>query len=209
MNKSIFKLGLSVAIVLFLVVGASAADTKVKPKAAQQELSKDASQNVPDSPEEASMTPIFQMRAGEEINWQVISGGGSIGGTSTNYGLSGTVSQTAVGGGTSDNFGLSHGFWQELAGEPPCDCIPGDANGDMLFPPYTGGINVGDAVYVINYVFKGGPGPTPYPVCSGDANGDCSSNVGDAVYLINYVFKGGPPPVTCEEWRASCGELHK
>ena len=82
--------------------------------------------------------------------------------------------------------------------EPPCDCIPGDANGD-------GATNVGDAVYLISYVFKGGAAPTPYPICSGDANGDCSANVGDAVYMISYVFKGGAPPVTCDYWLSSCG----
>ena len=67
--------------------------------------------------------------------------------------------------------------------------ICSDANGD-------GSVNVGDAVFLISYVFKGGAAPNP--VCVGDANGDGSTNVGDAVYLINYVFKGGAPPVeTC------------
>jgi len=79
-----------------------------------------------------------------------------------------------------------------------CDCLPGDANGD-------GQVNVGDAVYIISYVFKGGPAPTPYAACSGDANGDCQCNVGDAVYTISYVFKGGPPPVSCETWVTGCG----
>ena len=73
------------------------------------------------------------------------------------------------------------------------DCAPlytcGDANGD-------GSANVGDAVSLINYVFKGGAAPDP--LCVGDANGDGSTNVGDAVYLIAYVFQGGAPPVeTC------------
>lgn len=68
----------------------------------------------------------------------------------------------------------------------------GDANGDAQ-------INVGDAVFLINYIFKSGPAPDP--VCAGDANGDGSINVGDAVYLINYVFKSGPTPVEgcCQE----------
>lgn len=88
-------------------------------------------------------------------------------------------------------------FHPEIRCSLPCDCIPGDANGD-------GSVNVGDAVYIINYVFKGGPAPTPYPICSGDANGDCLCNVGDAVYIISYIFKGGPPPVTCEEWIENC-----
>ncbi len=64
--------------------------------------------------------------------------------------------------------------------------VCGDANGD-------GQVNVADAVYLINYVFKGGPAPDP--ICVGNANGDGQCNIGDAVYLINYVFKGGPAPV--------------
>jgi PKD repeat protein len=61
----------------------------------------------------------------------------------------------------------------------------GDANDD-------GDINAGDPVFLINYVFKGGPAPsTTY---NGDANADGAVNVADAVYLINYIFKSGPPP---------------
>jgi hypothetical protein len=84
-------------------------------------------------------------------------------------------------------------------GPGECLCLPGDANGD-------GQINVGDAVYIIGYVFKGGDPPTPYDPCSGDANGDCQCNVGDAVYIISYVFKGGDPPVTCEFYRDEGGD---
>jgi len=64
--------------------------------------------------------------------------------------------------------------------------VCGDANGDS-------DANIGDAVYIINFVFKSGPAPTP--LCTGDANGDGDVNVGDAVYLINYVFNNGPEPV--------------
>lgn len=63
--------------------------------------------------------------------------------------------------------------------------VCGDANGD-------GSANVGDAVYLIAYIFSGGP--TPEPLEGGDANCDGSANVGDAVYLINYVFSGGAAP---------------
>jgi len=63
--------------------------------------------------------------------------------------------------------------------------ICGDANGD-------GKVNVGDAVYVVSYVFRGGPAPTPMD--AGDANCDGKVNVGDAVYIITYVFRGGPAP---------------
>jgi hypothetical protein len=64
--------------------------------------------------------------------------------------------------------------------------ICGDANSDYQ-------VDVGDAVYLISYIFKSGPAPDP--ICAGDANGDGAVNVGDAVYLIAYIFNGGPPPV--------------
>jgi len=86
---------------------------------------------------------------------------------------------------TRDN--IETGPWSELASfvvVPAYIC--GDANGD-------GEANVGDAVFLINYTFKGGPAPDP--IEAGDANGDGQCNVGDAVYLISYVFKGGPAPV--------------
>ncbi len=61
----------------------------------------------------------------------------------------------------------------------------GNANADLL-------INVGDAVYLINYIFRSGP--TPQPLRAGDANCDGQINVGDAVYLISYIFRGGSAP---------------
>jgi thermitase len=63
----------------------------------------------------------------------------------------------------------------------------GDANA-------SGDIEVGDAVYIINYVFKAGP--APYPEITGDANCDGIVNIGDSVFLIRCVFFGGPVP--CE-----------
>ncbi len=58
---------------------------------------------------------------------------------------------------------------------------------------YDGVVNVGDATYIINYIFKGGQGPRPVWE-SGDANCDGHVNVGDATFIVNYVFKGGPSP---------------
>ena len=61
----------------------------------------------------------------------------------------------------------------------------GDCNGDGI-------IDLGDVVYLINYLYKGGLPPEPLE--AGDANCDGVVDLGDVVYLINYLFKGGPPP---------------
>ncbi|HHI03468.1 MAG TPA: hypothetical protein ENL22_08100 [candidate division Zixibacteria bacterium] len=79
----------------------------------------------------------------------------------------------------------------------PCDCVPGEADGT---PP----INILDIVWLINYKYKEGPAPTPYELCSGDANCDCLVNILDIVYLINYKYKLGPAPCTCGNFIANC-----
>lgn len=60
------------------------------------------------------------------------------------------------------------------------DSIPaGDANGD-------GSANISDAVWIINYIFNGGPEPVDFRAA--DVVNDCSINISDAVRIIGYVF---------------------
>ncbi|MBD3217637.1 MAG: VWA domain-containing protein, partial [candidate division Zixibacteria bacterium] len=66
----------------------------------------------------------------------------------------------------------------------------GDANSD-------GGINVSDAVFIINHVFLGGPAPQYFG--SADTNCDGDINVSDAVFLINYIFIDGAFPCDIDE----------
>jgi len=68
-----------------------------------------------------------------------------------------------------------------LGSEPIC----GDANGD-------GSLDVGDVVYLVTYLYRGGPAPEPLWV--GDCNCDGVTNVGDVVYLVTYFYRGGDPP---------------
>ncbi len=137
--------------------------------------------------------------SGQDIRWQVISSGGSVG-SSASFQLSGTVGQTAVGSGSSTNFGLDHGYWVDFGQSGgPCDCEPGNANGDAP-------TNIFDVTFLISYLYKGGPAPTPYPICSGDPNGlGCVCNIFDITYLISFLYKGGPAPVDCDTWLATCG----
>lgn len=61
----------------------------------------------------------------------------------------------------------------------------GDANDD-------GKIDVADVVFIINYLFAGGPAPDP--VENGDVNCNGEINVEDVIYLISYLFQNGPAP---------------
>jgi hypothetical protein len=61
----------------------------------------------------------------------------------------------------------------------------GDASGDCK-------VSVSDVVYLINYLFKGGPRPDP--LWQGDVNCDNDVNILDVVYLVRYLFMGGTPP---------------
>ena len=62
----------------------------------------------------------------------------------------------------------------------------GDVNADKA-------INISDVVYLIAWIFNGGPTPIPAPLV-GDVNCDAFTNISDCVYLIAYIFSGGPAP---------------
>ncbi len=61
----------------------------------------------------------------------------------------------------------------------------GDANVDDM-------ITISDPVYLINYIFTGGPQPPS--TYFGDADANLIISISDAVYLIAYIFSGGPAP---------------
>jgi hypothetical protein len=61
----------------------------------------------------------------------------------------------------------------------------GDPNADLE-------VDISDVVYLIAYIFSGGPAPVP--LLAGDANCDLTTDISDVVYLIAYIFSGGPAP---------------
>jgi hypothetical protein len=66
----------------------------------------------------------------------------------------------------------------------------GDANSD-------GAIDIGDVVFLINYLFKGGTAPDP--LRSGDPTADCVVDLGDIIFLLNYLYRDGlAPGIGCE-----------
>jgi len=56
----------------------------------------------------------------------------------------------------------------------------------------SGGVDIDDVVYLIEYVFQGGP--EPIPIESGNADCEGVIDIDDIVYLIDYLFLGGYDP---------------
>ncbi len=63
--------------------------------------------------------------------------------------------------------------------------LHGDVNLD-------GEINLGDVIYLANYLLKSGPEPPIFLIA--DVNCDDKINLSDVIYLANYLLKGGPAP---------------
>jgi len=61
----------------------------------------------------------------------------------------------------------------------------GDANSD-------GRCDIGDAIYILQYLFGGGPPASCMD--SADANDDGKVNIADTIYLLSYLFGGESPP---------------
>ena len=64
----------------------------------------------------------------------------------------------------------------------------GDVNNDGVGP------DIADLVYLIDYMFGGGPPPPVMAAADCDASGD-PINISDLMYLIDYMFVHGPVPV--------------
>ena len=123
----------------------------------------------------------------DEIDYFIISGPGEIDHATGVYtwmpGPS-DIGDFIVTVGATDDTDTAQGSFQ--AGIIDEVCCPGDAN-------FTGTADLGDAVYLINYIFKGGH--TPVVMNWADPNADCDVNVADVVYLISYVFRYGSAPL--------------
>jgi len=82
----------------------------------------------------------------------------------------------------------------------PVEIGSGKASGiDIELPPVLVGdvtgeglVDIGDVVFLINYLFI--DGPEPDPLMTGDVNCDGIINIGDVICTINYLFIDGPSP---------------
>jgi len=70
--------------------------------------------------------------------------------------------------------------------------------GDM---DHSGGatpIDISDLVYLVDYMFTGGPVPVCFEEGDVDAGGTAPIDIADLVYLVDFMFNSGPPPAVCE-----------
>lgn len=143
--------------------------------------------------------PSDNQKVGEQIDWQVISSGGTTG-NSNSYELSGTTGQVTVGFGSSADYQVGHGYWNMFFGNVLSCCqIRADINHDGTGP------DIADLVYLVSYMFQSGiKPPCEEPVDGGyfpeaDINGDLTGpDIADLVYLVTYMFQNGPAPVPCQ-----------
>ena len=73
---------------------------------------------------------------------------------------------------------------------PCCQGLRGNVDGDPGDQ-----INIADLVYMVDWMFSGGPAP----LCDeeADLNGDGPIDIADLVYSVDFMFNGGPPPTEC------------
>lgn len=81
-----------------------------------------------------------------------------------------------------------------------CTCCNGDGlrgNVDYSVPDGSLEVNVADLVYLVNYLFRGGPAPE----CLDEADTDASGmvNVADISIVVDFLFGGGAPLIQCPD----------
>jgi hypothetical protein len=74
----------------------------------------------------------------------------------------------------------------------------GDVNADEI-------VDVGDLVYLIGSLFRGGNPPDPE--CLGDVNCNGVVDIGDVVYLVGFLYRGGATP--CPDCCALTGAIER
>jgi hypothetical protein len=114
----------------------------------------------------------YEYNAGDMV--YIIAEGGSRGHTDT------TVS---LGAGSPQDVG-------ELMLQVPA-YVCGDANNSG------GVVDIDDIIYIVNYVFTGGPIPEPYEAA--DANCSGFVDIDDIIFLVNYIFTAGPEPCDTDD----------
>ncbi len=97
-------------------------------------------------------------------------------------------------------YGSSVGSFVPTWDGPHCWLIIGQCclgqRGNVDFDPGDV-IDISDLVYLVDYMFTGGPVPPCWEEADIDGSGGDVIDITDLVYLVDYMFDGGPPPADC------------
>ena len=178
MNKIKLPMIFLMVVVLFTgVVIHATSDKQVEPKQVTPKASSEIKTVVPTI---LQTEPLSGSRQGYKMVAYVINGfGGESESPNFKIPVNSGGQAPAIGISQSDNYVVKAGFVHATSVKR------GDATGD-------GVINSADIVYLLNYLYKGGP--TPVPPEAGDCTCDSVINSADIVYLLNYLYKNGPAP---------------
>jgi PKD repeat protein len=88
----------------------------------------------------------------------------------------------------------------DCTGAPEC---PGGTPFHRGDPNNDGTINITDGIYILNFLFLGGPAPTCREAAN--PNDDATVNITDGIYVLNFLFLGGPPPTAPGPATQPCG----
>ncbi len=125
--------------------------------------------------------------AGEQIKWQVLSGGG-VSSSSASYKMSATVGQTAAGPVSSASYKLNQGYWQNFSSGGCCIGTTGNVNKSVGEGP-----DISDLSLLIAYLTVS-PKPALPCVAEANINGAGTIDISDLSLLIAYLTVS-PKPV--------------
>ncbi len=156
-----------------------------RPTASQQTQATPTStpEMVPTQPSISAAVPM----AGEQIKWQVLSGGG-VSSSSASYKMSATVGQTAAGPVSSASYKLNQGYWQNFSSGGCCIGTTGNVNKSVGEGP-----DISDLSLLIAYLTVS-PKPALPCVAEANINGAGTIDISDLSLLIAYLTVS-PKPV--------------
>ncbi|MBI4601960.1 MAG: thrombospondin type 3 repeat-containing protein [Planctomycetes bacterium] len=70
-------------------------------------------------------------------------------------------------------------------------------------PNHDGRTDISDGVYLVNFLFRGGPPPPCLE--SADANNDGDVDISDPIWTLGYLFRASPPPRAPGPATVPCG----
>ncbi|MDH3939218.1 MAG: SBBP repeat-containing protein, partial [candidate division Zixibacteria bacterium] len=104
-----------------------------------------------------------------------------------------------IGPDLTHNGGGSDAFVAKVSVSVSC-CMP-PLRGNIDYDPGDL-IDISDLVYLVDYMFTGGP--APHCMEEADINGDGQHDIADLVFLVDYMFSGGPDPAGCGKSGSLC-----